>query len=102
VNGNLTETKTLSPTRDYAVFSGTFTEPGQTTSEFDLTGLTMTDGILVISSIAVPTSETLYETHSEPGTGYQNTGSWQMSGELKHTLQLLLLIRMMKGITKGI
>jgi hypothetical protein len=45
-NGNLTETKTLFPTRDYAVFSGTFTEPGQTAFEFDLTGLTITDGIL--------------------------------------------------------
>jgi RHS repeat-associated protein len=77
VNGNLIETKTLFPTRDYAVFSGTFTEPGQTTFEFDLTGLTITDGILVISSIAVPTLETLYETHSEPGIGFQNTGSWQ-------------------------
>jgi RHS repeat-associated protein len=76
-NGNLIETKTLFPTRDYAVFSGTFTEPGQTTFEFDLTGLTITDGILVISSIAVPTTETLYETHSEPGRGFLNTGSWQ-------------------------
>jgi RHS repeat-associated protein len=76
-NGNLTETKTLFPTRDYTVFSGTFDEPGQTTFEFDLTGLTITDGILVISSIAVPTLETLYETHSEPGIGFQNTGSWQ-------------------------
>jgi RHS repeat-associated protein len=77
VNGNVIETKTLFPTRNYAVFSGTFTEPGQTAFEFDLTGLTITDGILVISSIAVPTPETLYETHSEPGRGFQNTGSWQ-------------------------
>jgi RHS repeat-associated protein len=77
LNGNLIETKTLFPTRDYAVFSGTFDEHGQTSFTFDLTGLVITDGILVISSIAVPYTETLYETHSEPGIGYQNTGVWQ-------------------------
>ncbi|MBU7016819.1 MAG: hypothetical protein HXS44_04875, partial [Theionarchaea archaeon] len=77
ISGNHIETKTLSPTRDYAAFSGVFDETGQNTFEFDLTGLTITDGIIVISSIAVPTSETLYETHSEPGKGYQNTGIWQ-------------------------
>jgi RHS repeat-associated protein len=75
-NGNLTETKTLYPTRDYTVFSGEFDENGQTTFEFDLTGKTITDGILVISSIAVPTQETFYETHSEVGKGWLNTGSW--------------------------
>jgi RHS repeat-associated protein len=74
--GNLTETKTLFPTRDYTVFSGEFDENGQTTFEFDLTGTTITDGILVISSIAVPTQETFYETHSEVGKGWLNTGSW--------------------------
>ena len=36
-NGNVIETKTLFPTRDYAVFSGTFNETTQTTFEFDLT-----------------------------------------------------------------
>ncbi|MBU7025318.1 MAG: hypothetical protein HXS48_00135, partial [Theionarchaea archaeon] len=76
-NGNLTETKTLFPTRNYAVFSGTFDENGQTTFEFDLAGLTITNGILVISSIAVPYAETLHETHSETGIGWQNSGSWQ-------------------------
>jgi len=75
-NGNLTETKTLFPTRDYAVFSGTFDENGQTTFEFDLTGSSITDGILVMSSIAVPTQEILHETHSEPGNGWLNSGSW--------------------------
>ncbi|MBU7018354.1 MAG: hypothetical protein HXS44_12660, partial [Theionarchaea archaeon] len=75
--GNLIETKTLFPTRDYAIFSGVFDETGQTTFEFDLTGLTIADGILVVSSTAVPYTETLYETHSEPGIGYQNTGVWQ-------------------------
>jgi RHS repeat-associated protein len=74
--GNLLETKTLFPTRDYSIFSGTFDETGQTTFEFDLTGLTIADGILVISSSAVPTPETLHETHSEPGIGWQNSGSW--------------------------
>jgi hypothetical protein len=48
--GNLIETRTLFPTRDYAIFSGVFDETGQTTFEFDLTVLTITDGILVISS----------------------------------------------------
>ena len=76
-NGNLIETRTLFPTRNYAVFSGTFDENSQTTFEFDLTGLTITDGILVISSIAVPYAETLNETQSETGTGWQNSGSWQ-------------------------
>jgi hypothetical protein len=75
--GNLIETKTLFPTRDYAVFSGVFDENGQTTFAFDLTGLTITDGILLISSSAVPYTETLYETHSESGIGYQNSGVWQ-------------------------
>jgi RHS repeat-associated protein len=70
------ETKTLYPTRDYAVFSGTFDENGQTTFDIDLTGLTIADAILVISSIAVPTQETFYETHSEVGKGWLNTGSW--------------------------
>ncbi|MBU7026559.1 MAG: RHS repeat protein [Theionarchaea archaeon] len=76
-NGNLIETRTLFPTRNYAVFSGTFDENVQTTFEFDLTGLTITDGILVISSIAVPYLEILHETQSETGTGWQNSGSWQ-------------------------
>ncbi|MGD2249992.1 MAG: RHS repeat-associated core domain-containing protein, partial [Candidatus Methanofastidiosia archaeon] len=58
------------------VFSGEFDENGQTVFEFDLTGKTITDGILVISSIAVPTQETFYETHSEVGKGWLNTGSW--------------------------
>jgi RHS repeat-associated protein len=75
-NGNLTEIKTLFPTRSYEVFSGIFDERSQTTFEFDLTGLTITNGILVISSIAVPTQETLHETHSEPGKGWLNSGSW--------------------------
>jgi RHS repeat-associated protein len=75
-DGNLTETKTLFPTRNYAVFSGTFDETTQTTFELDLTGLTITDGVLMISSIAVPTQETLHETHSEAGKGWLNTGSW--------------------------
>jgi len=75
-NGNLTETKTLFPTRDYVVFSGTFDESSQTTFNFDLTGLTVTNGILVISSIAVPTQETLHETHSEAGNGWLNSGTW--------------------------
>jgi hypothetical protein len=75
-NGNLTETKTLFPTHDYAVFSGTFDESSQTTFDIDLTGLTITDGILVISSIAVPTQETLHETHSEVGKGWLKTGTW--------------------------
>jgi RHS repeat-associated protein len=75
-NGNLIETKTLYPTRDYTVFSGEFDENGQTVFEFDLTGKTIADGILVISSIAVPTQETFYETHSEVGKGWLNTGSW--------------------------
>ena len=75
-NGNLTETKTLFPTRDYVVFSGTFDESSQTTFNFDLTGLTVTNGILVISSIAVPTQETLHETHSEVGNGWLNSGNW--------------------------
>jgi YD repeat-containing protein len=75
-DGNMIETKTLYPTRDYAVFSGTFDENGQTTFDIDLTGLTITDAILVISSIAVPTQETFYETHSEAGKGWLNTGSW--------------------------
>jgi RHS repeat-associated protein len=66
----------LYPTRDYTVFSGEFDENGQTVFEFDLTGKTITDGILVISSIAVPTQETFYETHSEVGKGWLNTGSW--------------------------
>ncbi|MBU7028113.1 MAG: exo-alpha-sialidase [Theionarchaea archaeon] len=76
-NGNLIETKTLFPTRNYKVFSGTFDEDNQTTFEFDLTGLTITDGILAISSIAVPYPEILHETHSETGIGWQNSGSWQ-------------------------
>ena len=38
-----------------------------------MTGLTITDGILLISSIAVPYTEPMYETHSEPGKGYQNS-----------------------------
>ncbi|MBU6997271.1 MAG: exo-alpha-sialidase, partial [Theionarchaea archaeon] len=75
-NGNIIETKTLHPTRDYAVFSGTFDENGQTTFNIDLTGLTLTDAILVISSLAVPTQETFYETHSEAGKGWLNTGTW--------------------------
>ncbi|MBU7021523.1 MAG: hypothetical protein HXS41_10740, partial [Theionarchaea archaeon] len=75
-NGNMIETKTLYPTRDYAVFQGTFDENGQTTFDIDLTGLTITDAILVISSIAVPTQETFYETHSEAGKGWQDTGTW--------------------------
>ncbi|MBU7017062.1 MAG: RHS repeat protein, partial [Theionarchaea archaeon] len=75
--GNLIETKTLFPTRDYVVFSGVFDETGQTTFAFDLTGLTITDGILLISSSAVPYTETLYETHSDQGIGYQNSGVWQ-------------------------
>jgi hypothetical protein len=75
-SGNLIETKTLYPTRDYTVFSGTFDENGQTTFDIDLTGLTITDSILVISSIAVPTQETFYETHSEVGKGWLDTGSW--------------------------
>jgi RHS repeat-associated protein len=75
-HGNMIETKTLFPTRNFAVFSGTFDENGQTTFDIDLTGLTITDGILVISSIAVPTQETLYETHSEAGKGWLNTGIW--------------------------
>jgi RHS repeat-associated protein len=74
--GNLIETKTLFPSRDYSIFSGTFDETGQTSFGFDLTGLAITDGILVISSSAVPTPETLHETHSEAGTGWQNSGSW--------------------------
>jgi RHS repeat-associated protein len=74
--GNLIETKTFFPTRDYSIFSGTFDETGQTSFEFDLTGLTIADGILVISSNAVPTLETLHETYSEAGTGWQNGGSW--------------------------
>jgi len=69
-------TKTLFPTRDYVVFSGTFDENNQTTFNFDLTGLTVTNGILVISSIAVPTQETLHETHSEIGNGWLNSGNW--------------------------
>ncbi len=76
VKGNLTETKILFPTRNYSVFSGAFSEPEQTSFTFDLTGLTITNGILVISSVPVPTSETLYETHSEPGIGWHNTGTW--------------------------
>jgi RHS repeat-associated protein len=75
-SGNMIETKTLYPTRDYAVFSGTFDENGQTTFNIDLTGLAITDAILVISSIAVPTQETLYETHSEVGKGWLSTGTW--------------------------
>ncbi len=75
-NGNLTEIRVLFPTRDYTVFSGVFAEPGQTTFQFDLTGLTVTNGILVITSAPVPTSEIVYETHSEPGTGWHNTGTW--------------------------
>ncbi|MBU7010228.1 MAG: exo-alpha-sialidase, partial [Theionarchaea archaeon] len=75
-SGNLTEAKTLFPTRDYVVFSGTFDENGQTTFDFDLTKLTVTNGILVISSIAVPTQETLHETHSEIGNGWLNSGNW--------------------------
>jgi YD repeat-containing protein len=75
-NGNLIETKNLYPTRDYTVFSGEFDKNGQTVFEFDLTGKTITDGILVISSIAVPTQESFYETHSEIGKGWLNTGSW--------------------------
>ncbi|MBU7022370.1 MAG: exo-alpha-sialidase, partial [Theionarchaea archaeon] len=74
--GNIIETKTLYPTRDYAVFQGTFDENGQTTFDIDLTGLTITDAILVISSIAVPTQETFHETHSEAGKGWQDTGTW--------------------------
>jgi RHS repeat-associated protein len=77
IQGNLIETKTLFPTRDYAIFSGVFDETDQTSFAFDLTGLTITDGILVISSSAVPYTEPLYETHSEPGIGYQNSGVWQ-------------------------
>ncbi|MBU7028772.1 MAG: exo-alpha-sialidase, partial [Theionarchaea archaeon] len=76
-NGNLIETKTLFPTRNYKIFSGIFDENNQTTFEFDLTGLIISDGILVISSTAVPYAETLHETHSETGIGLQNTGSWQ-------------------------
>ncbi len=76
VKGNVTETKALFPTRNYSVFSGVFSEPGQTSFTIDLTGLTITNGILVISAIPVPTSETLHETHSEPGTGWHNTGTW--------------------------
>jgi RHS repeat-associated protein len=75
-SGNLIETKTLFPTRDYSIFSGTFDETGQTSFEFDLTGSTIGDCILVISSVAVPTPETLHETHSEAGPGWQNSGSW--------------------------
>jgi RHS repeat-associated protein len=75
-NGNMIETKTLYPTRDYAVFSGTFDENGQTTFDIDLTEYNINDAILVISSIAVPTQETFYETHSEAGKGWLNTGSW--------------------------
>ena len=75
--GNPIEIKTLFPTRDYAVFSGAFVEPGQTSFSFDLTGLTIADGILIISSITVPTPETLYETESEPGKGWQNSGTWE-------------------------
>jgi RHS repeat-associated protein len=72
---NLTETKTLFPTRNYAVFSGTFDENGQPLN-IDLTGLTLTDGILVVSSIPVPTVETLHEIHSEVGKGWLTTGTW--------------------------
>ncbi len=75
--GNKIETKTLFPTRNYKEFSGVFTETE--TFEIDLTGLTITDGILVISSIAVPTPETLHETHSEFGKGWLNTGTWDGS-----------------------
>ncbi|MBU7025016.1 MAG: RHS repeat protein, partial [Theionarchaea archaeon] len=75
-NGNMIETKTLYPTRDYAVFSGTFDENGQTTFDIDMTGLTITDAILVISSVAVPTQETFCETHSEVGKGWLDTGTW--------------------------
>jgi RHS repeat-associated protein len=75
-NGNLIEAKNLFLTRDYAVFSGMFDENTQTTFELDLTGLTITDGFLMISSIAVPTPEPLHETHSEPGKGWLNSGSW--------------------------
>jgi YD repeat-containing protein len=75
-NGNMIEAKTLFPTRDYAIFSGTFDENGQTSFDIDLTGLTITDAILVISSGAVPTQETFYETHSEVGKGWLDTGSW--------------------------
>ncbi|MGC1121932.1 MAG: RHS repeat-associated core domain-containing protein, partial [Candidatus Methanofastidiosia archaeon] len=74
--GNMIETKTLFPTRDYAVFSGTFDENGQTAFDIDLTGYNLTDAILVISSIAVPTQETFYETHSEVGKGWLDTGAW--------------------------
>ncbi len=38
-----------------------------------MTGLTITDGILLISSSAVPYTELMYETHSEPGIRYQNS-----------------------------
>ncbi len=76
VKGNLTETKVLFPTRNYSVFSGVFTEPDQTSFTIDLTGLSITNGVLVISAIPVPTSETLHETHSEPEKGWHNTGTW--------------------------
>jgi RHS repeat-associated protein len=75
-SGNMIEAKTLYPTCDYAVFSGTFYENGQTTFDIDLTGLAIVDAILVISSIAVPTQETFYETHSEVGKGWLDTGTW--------------------------
>lgn len=97
-NGNLIETKTLFPTRDYAVFSGTFDENGQTIFEFDLTGLTIADGILVIGSIAVPTLETLHETHFEAGSGCgiqahgMESTSWQTTLDA-HPNQIAMMVK---------
>ncbi len=77
IKGNLTETKILFPTRDYAIFSGTFDEGSQTTFTFDLSGVTLSSGILVITSIPVSTLETLHEIHSRGGKGWHKTGDWQ-------------------------
>jgi RHS repeat-associated protein len=78
-HGNLTETKTLYKTRDYAVYTGTFSESSQISFDMDLSDITLNDGILLISAIPTPTLETLYETHSEYERGWLNTGTWQDS-----------------------
>ncbi len=90
VKGNLTETKLLFPTRNYAIFSGTFDEGSQTSFTFDLSGVTLSSGILVITSIPVSTPETLHEIHSRGGKGWHNTGNWHSRWKCKTFLHICI------------
>ena len=43
----------------------------------DLSDITLNEGILFISATPTPTLQRVYETHSESGRGWLNTGTWQ-------------------------